>query len=90
MTRSLFKGSLVGIALFAASNLHAQGAPQATRVQGKVAAISASQITLTKADGTTATVPLLPNWTVRAFQTDLHRVRDQARQLSGHHQLRQA
>jgi hypothetical protein len=66
MTRSLFKAALAGLALFAASNLHAQGALQITRVQGKVAAISASQITLTKADGTTAVVPLLPNWTVRA------------------------
>jgi hypothetical protein len=66
MTQSLFKAALVGVALFAASNLHAQGTPQTTRVQGKVAAISASQITLTKADGTTAMVPLLPSWTVRA------------------------
>jgi hypothetical protein len=35
-----------------------------TRVEGKVAAISATQIVLTKADGTTATVPLLPTWVV--------------------------
>jgi hypothetical protein len=66
MTRSLFKASLVGLVLFAASNALAQGAPQMTRIQGKVAAISATQITLTKADGTTVVTPLLPNWTVRA------------------------
>jgi len=61
--------ALVGIAvsLIAAASIFAQnGPPQMNRVSGKVAAISATQITLTQADGTPATVPLLPNWTVMA------------------------
>jgi hypothetical protein len=66
MTRSLFKAALVGAALFAASQVLAQGAPQMTRVQGKITAILENQIILTKADDTTAVVALLPTWTVRA------------------------
>ena len=66
MIKPIAKAAALGLTLFAATGLHAQGAPQVTRVQGKVAAISASQITLTKADGTTTVVPLLPNWSVRA------------------------
>jgi hypothetical protein len=69
MLASTLKAATLALTLFTATSLHAQVAPQMNRVQGKVAAISAGQITLTKADGTTATVPLLPNWTVRASKS---------------------
>jgi hypothetical protein len=62
--RSILKGAVVVLTLFGAAAVRAQGMPQMTRIEGKVAAISASQIVLTKDDGTTATIPLLPNWAV--------------------------
>lgn len=62
--RSILKAAVVGLTLFGTAAVCAQGMPQMTRIEGKVASISASQIVLTKADGTTATIPLLPNWTV--------------------------
>ena len=40
-----------------------KGALTMTRVEGKVTALSDSQIVLTKPDGTSVTVPLLANWT---------------------------
>jgi hypothetical protein len=62
--RSILKAAVVGLTLFGAAVVCAQGMPQMTRVEGKVASISESQIVLTKADGTTATIPLLPTWAV--------------------------
>ena len=62
--RSILKATVVVLTLFGAAAVRAQGMPQMTRIEGKVAAISASQIVLTKDDGTTATIPLLPNWAV--------------------------
>ena len=62
--RSILKAAVVVLTLFGAAAVRAQGMPQMTRIEGKVAAISASQIVLTKDDGTTATISLLPNWAV--------------------------
>src|SRR5665213_1306579 len=62
--RSILKATVVVLTLFGAAAVRAQGMPQMIRIEGKVAAISASQIVLTKDDGTTATIPLLPNWAV--------------------------
>ena len=62
--RSILKAAILAMTLFGAAAVCAQGMPQMTRVEGKVAAISDSQIVLTKADGTTATIPLLANWAV--------------------------
>jgi hypothetical protein len=65
MMRSIFRAAAAALVLFGAAGVFAQGMPQMTRVAGKVASISDSQIVLTKADGTTATIPLLTNWSVR-------------------------
>ncbi len=62
--RPILKAAALVAALFGATAAWAQGMPQMTRVEGKVTAISASQIVLAKADGTTATIPLLPTWAV--------------------------
>jgi hypothetical protein len=62
--RTILKVAILALSLFGAAAVGAQGMPQMTRVTGKVAAISTTQIVLTKADGTAATIPLLPNWVV--------------------------
>jgi hypothetical protein len=59
--------ALVGLAAMALSGLvQAQmpAQPQANRVEGKVSALSDSSLILTKADGETETIALLPNRTV--------------------------
>ena len=59
MTRSILKAAMLAAGLLSASAAFAQGAPQMTRVEGKVTALSDSQIVITKADGASVTVPLL-------------------------------
>jgi hypothetical protein len=64
MIRSTFAAAAVAVSMLAAGAALAQ-APTTTRVEGKLTAVSDSQLVLTQADGTPAAVPLLPGWSVR-------------------------
>ena len=55
----------VTIVAAGAASAQAPGPMQSTRVEGKVVSLSDAAIVLTKADGSAATVPLLPGWSVR-------------------------
>ena len=65
MMRSISKvAAVLALTMLSAPTVFAEAAPQTTRVQGTVSALTDSQIVLTKADGTTATIPLMATWMV--------------------------